>query len=103
MPSNRAEGPASALREATPGAAVIDASGGKFGLAALRHHRELLYFLTWRDIAIRYKQAALGVGAGAFQVTRCDPYRVGVDHFYPGFGNSVLSHEWSVLEREARS
>jgi lipopolysaccharide transport system ATP-binding protein len=38
-------------------------------------------------------------GAGAFQITRCDPYRVGGDHFYPVFGNSVLSHEWSVLRR----
>ncbi|HTB98140.1 MAG TPA: ABC transporter permease [Terracidiphilus sp.] len=24
-------------------------------------HRELLYFLTWRDIAVRYKQTAIGV------------------------------------------
>jgi lipopolysaccharide transport system ATP-binding protein len=41
-------------------------------------------------------------GAGAFQVTRCDPYGVGGDHFYPVFGSSVLPHEWSVLEREHR-
>jgi lipopolysaccharide transport system permease protein len=38
------------------------------GNASLRHvvrdlwsHRELLYFLTWRDIKVRYKQTALGV------------------------------------------
>lgn len=36
------------------------------GWASLRledlwHYRELLYFLTWRDIKIRYKQTALGV------------------------------------------
>jgi lipopolysaccharide transport system permease protein len=24
-------------------------------------YRELLYFLTWRDIAVRYKQTAIGV------------------------------------------
>lgn len=29
-------------------------------LAGLWAHRELLYFLTWRDIKIRYKQTALG-------------------------------------------
>jgi len=29
--------------------------------AELWHHRELLLFLTWRDIIVRYKQAALGV------------------------------------------
>src|SRR5947207_14409622 len=27
----------------------------------LREHRELLYFLTWRDVKVRYKQASLGV------------------------------------------
>jgi lipopolysaccharide transport system permease protein len=30
-------------------------------LGELWHYRELLYFLTWRDIKVRYKQAALGV------------------------------------------
>jgi hypothetical protein len=42
-------------------------------------------------------------GAGAFQVIRCDPYGVGGDHFYPVFGDSVLAHEWSVLESGDRS
>ena len=30
-------------------------------------YRELLYFLTWRDIKIRYKQAALGVAWAILQ------------------------------------
>ena len=30
-------------------------------LGELWQHRELLYFLTWRDIKVRYKQAVLGV------------------------------------------
>jgi lipopolysaccharide transport system permease protein len=30
-------------------------------LGAVWHYRELLYFLVWRDIKIRYKQTALGV------------------------------------------
>lgn len=30
------------------------------------HYRELLFFLTWRDILIRYKQTALG-GQGCNQ------------------------------------
>lgn len=30
-------------------------------LAEMWHYRELLYFLTWRDIQIRYKQTAIGV------------------------------------------
>jgi lipopolysaccharide transport system permease protein len=32
-----------------------------FGISELWAHRELLYFFTWRDIKIRYKQAVLGV------------------------------------------
>src|SRR5712691_9183167 len=27
----------------------------------LWHYRELMYFLAWRDIAVRYKQTAIGV------------------------------------------
>lgn len=30
------------------------------GLKDLWHYRELLFFLTWRDIQVRYKQTALG-------------------------------------------
>lgn len=32
-----------------------------FGLAQLWHYRELLYFFTWRDIKVKYKQTYLGV------------------------------------------
>jgi len=32
-----------------------------FDLAALYRYRELLYFLVWRDVLVRYKQAAIGV------------------------------------------
>jgi lipopolysaccharide transport system permease protein len=42
------------------------------GWAALRlgdvwSYRELLYFLTWRDIKVRYKQTVLGVGWAVLQ------------------------------------
>jgi lipopolysaccharide transport system permease protein len=30
-------------------------------LSELWHYRELIYFLTWRDIKVRYKQTAIGV------------------------------------------
>lgn len=33
----------------------------KFDLKDLWDYRELLYFLTWRDVKIRYKQTAIGV------------------------------------------
>ncbi|HLG03369.1 MAG TPA: ABC transporter permease [Bacteroidia bacterium] len=38
-----------------------------FGFAELRRHSELLYFFTWRDIKVKYKQAALGVLWAIFQ------------------------------------
>jgi homopolymeric O-antigen transport system permease protein len=33
-----------------------------FSLRELWAYRELLFFLTWRDVKVRYKQAALGIG-----------------------------------------
>ncbi|HMN59736.1 MAG TPA: ABC transporter permease [Anaerolinea sp.] len=36
-------------------------------LSALWAYRELVYFLTWRDIKVRYKQAALGIGWAVLQ------------------------------------
>lgn len=36
-------------------------------LTALWAYRELVYFLTWRDIKVRYKQAALGVAWAIIQ------------------------------------
>lgn len=42
---------------------IIQPSTGWFSiqLGALWQYRELLYFLVWRDIKVRYKQTALGV------------------------------------------
>lgn len=42
---------------------VIEPSRGWFSLQlrAVWEYRELLYFLVWRDIKVRYKQTALGV------------------------------------------
>ena len=37
------------------------------GVRELWEHRELLYFLTWRDIKVRYKQTALGVAWAVLQ------------------------------------
>jgi len=36
-------------------------------LGELWHYRELLYFLAWRDIKVRYKQSALGAGWALLQ------------------------------------
>ena len=46
-----------------PGALIIKPRPGwvALDLRALWGYRELLYFLTWRDIKVRYKQTALGI------------------------------------------
>lgn len=38
-------------------------------LAELWRHRELLYFLVWRDVKVRYKQTALGAAWAVLQPT----------------------------------
>lgn len=42
---------------------IIEPTKGLFqlDLAALWQYRELLYFLVWRDVLVRYKQTAIGV------------------------------------------
>jgi lipopolysaccharide transport system permease protein len=48
---------------------VIKPSRGwiSLNLAALWEYRELLYFLTWRDIKVRYKQTVLGAAWAVIQ------------------------------------
>ena len=63
----------SADSHATPAAsekfAVYERKRGwtALGLRELWNYRELLYFLTWRDILVRYKQAVLGVAWAMLQ------------------------------------
>lgn len=42
-------------------------AGVRFAFADLWAYRELLYFLTWRDIKVRYKQTALGAAWAIIQ------------------------------------
>jgi len=37
------------------------------GLAELWSHRELLYFFTWRDLKVRYKQTVFGAAWAVLQ------------------------------------
>jgi lipopolysaccharide transport system permease protein len=48
---------------------VIQASRGlfKIDLEGVWQYRELLFFLVWRDLKVRYKQAAIGVGWAIIQ------------------------------------
>ncbi|MGH9207208.1 MAG: ABC transporter permease, partial [Acidimicrobiales bacterium] len=58
----------------SPGKPAVSA-GGEAGLTTSRmgwfsdlwRHRELLYFLAWRDVKVRYKQAALGAAWAVLQ------------------------------------
>ena len=48
---------------------VIQPSRGwsALGLREMWHYRELLYFMIWRDIKVRYKQTALGAAWAIIQ------------------------------------
>ena len=56
---------------ALPQAPVVVIEGGKGWVAINLHelwiYRELLYFLVWRDLKVRYKQAVLGIAWVIFQ------------------------------------
>ena len=41
--------------------------GVSFGMDDVWHSRELLYFLVWRDVKVRYKQTALGIAWSVVQ------------------------------------
>ncbi len=40
---------------------------GSLNLRELWLYRELIYFLTWRDLKVRYKQTVLGAGWAILQ------------------------------------
>ena len=48
---------------------VVEPPAGLFriGLRSLWEYRELLYFLVWRDLKVRYKQTVIGVGWAVVQ------------------------------------
>ena len=53
----------------TPNLVTLKPRKGWLGidLKELWHYRELIYFLTWRDIKVRYKQAVLGIAWAILQ------------------------------------
>lgn len=55
--------------ESQPGVIVIEPSRGwiSLQLADLWQYRDLLFFLAWRDISVRYKQTILGVAWAIIQ------------------------------------
>jgi lipopolysaccharide transport system permease protein len=62
QPSNRRDPGESGSERARPRIRIQPARGWiAIDWRELWEHRELLYFLTWRDIKVRYKQTVLGV------------------------------------------
>ncbi|MFN2500281.1 MAG: ABC transporter permease, partial [Pyrinomonadaceae bacterium] len=54
--------------EALPTFRIDPPSGWtSIGFRELWDYRELLYFLTWRDVKVRYKQTALGAAWAIIQ------------------------------------
>ncbi len=58
-----AVGTVSDMQKVTASTVVIQPTKGwaTLQLDAVWHYRELLYFLVWRDVKVRYKQTAIGV------------------------------------------
>ena len=58
----------SSAGEAVPVTQIAPSRGwAALHLRELWDHRELLYFLTWRDVKVRYKQTLLGAGWAVLQ------------------------------------
>src|ERR1051325_568800 len=58
----------SVTNKGLPSLTISPPSGwASIGLKELWEYRELLYFLTWRDIKVRYKQTALGAAWAIIQ------------------------------------
>ena len=63
---------------------VVEPPAGLFriGLRSLWEYRELLYFLVWRDLKVRYKQTAIGIGWAVLQpLTAMAIFTVVFGHF----------------------
>ena len=68
--SNSSEKPRSSSGGSGPNRIFIIQPAGGWRLADIRElwdYRELIYFLTWRDIKVRYKQTAIGVAWAILQ------------------------------------
>src|SRR4051812_44767840 len=68
-PDTPAGAPAGAMQHGSDAVTIIEPPAGwpSLGLGELWTFRELLYFLTWRDIKVRYKQTALGASWAIIQ------------------------------------
>jgi lipopolysaccharide transport system permease protein len=68
-PTGRAPSPHGSIDLPAEPLVTIQPSGrwGVFNLRDLWNYRELLYFLIWRDVKVRYKQTALGVAWAIIQ------------------------------------
>jgi lipopolysaccharide transport system permease protein len=68
LPSSPTRSPQPSLNVATPVVVIEPAYGwAPFSLHELWEYRELLYFFTWRDIKVRYKQTFLGAAWAVIQ------------------------------------
>ncbi|HEX7175934.1 MAG TPA: ABC transporter permease [Pyrinomonadaceae bacterium] len=94
--AHAAAGPQSAAAGAAhaPPVTVIlsEESGVQLGLSDLWRYRELLYFLTWRDIKVRYKQTALGAAWAVIQPLAQMLLFTLVFHRFAGLGSGDMPY-----------
>ena len=57
------------MNDSAESTVIIEPRKGLFhlDLRAIWHYRELLYFLVWRDLKVRYKQTVIGIGWAVLQ------------------------------------
>jgi lipopolysaccharide transport system permease protein len=68
VPDSAIRNPQSAIRNSLPSLRIEPSRGWvSLKLGEIWEYRELLYFLTWRDIKVRYKQTALGAAWAIIQ------------------------------------
>ena len=71
---------------------LSEESGVQLGLSDLWRYRELLYFLTWRDIKVRYKQTALGAAWAVIQPLAQMLLFTLVFHRFAGLGSGDMPY-----------
>src|SRR4051794_28275928 len=82
-----------------PGEVVIRAEGGAELLywRDVWSHRELIYFLVWRDIILRYKQTIIGIGWAVLRPLVTTLVMVLVFSRLAGLGSDGLPYSLVVL------
>ncbi|HEV7642412.1 MAG TPA: ABC transporter permease [Pyrinomonadaceae bacterium] len=89
------------MRELTDKPLLVEIKPGRkwlnFDLGELWTYRELIYFLTWREIKIRYKQTAIGVFWAILQPVLTTVIFTAIFSSFARFGSTPIPYEMFAL------